>query len=179
MLTNFRKLFSPYGNVLSSSSARSGPCASSRGSTKRRFQPYKVKETWIHKFFYLSNQQQERVPSKAEKLQLQEYGLGFGSKDGAAKVKRKLESTYPKLVEGGGFEILRSGARNDLVVVTPPMAGYSVPFLRDQSGLGQALAYVRPLQSDLVVEVDLGTATVSSLVRYISINDMSCLCRVF
>ena len=138
----------------------------------------------LSEFFCLSNQQQERVPRKAEKLQLQEYGLGrkkivFGSKDGAAEVKRKLESTYPKLVEGGGFEILRSGARSDLVVVTPPMAGYFVPFLQDQSGLAQALAYVRPLQSDLVVEVDLGTATVSSLVRYIFINDMSCLCRVF
>ena len=39
--------------------------------------------------------------------QPQEYGLrrkniAFGSKDGAAEVKRKLESTYPKLVEGGG-----------------------------------------------------------------------------
>ena len=149
-----------------------------------RIKPYKMKETWTHEFFCLSNQQQERVPSKAEKLQLQEYGFGrkkivFGSKDEADEVKRKLESTYPKLVEGGGFEILRSGARSDLVVVTPPMAGYLVPFLRDQSGLAQALAYVRPLQSDLVVEVDLGTATVSSLVRYISINDMSCLCRVF
>ena len=72
VLTNFRNLFSPYGNVPSSSSARSGPCASSRGSTKRRFQPYKVKETWTHEFFCLSNQQQERVPSKVEKLQLQE-----------------------------------------------------------------------------------------------------------
>ena len=104
MLTNFRNLFSPYGNVPSSSSARSGPCSSSRASTKRRFQPYKVR---THEFFFLSNQQQERVPSKAEKLQLQEYGLHrkkivFGSKDGVAAVKRKLESTYPKLVEGGG-----------------------------------------------------------------------------
>ena len=58
-------------------------------------------------FFCLSNQQQERVPSKAEKLQLQESGLRrkkivFGSKDGAAEVKRKLKSTYPKFVESGG-----------------------------------------------------------------------------
>ena len=75
VLTNFRNHFSPYGNIPSFSSARSGPCESSRGSTKRRFQPYKVKETWTHEFC-LSNQQQERVPSKAEKLQLQEYGLG-------------------------------------------------------------------------------------------------------
>ena len=80
---------------------------------------------------------------------------------GLAEVKGKLETTDHKLVEGGGFEILRCGRRSDLVVVTPPTAGYSVPFLRDQSELAQALAYVRHLQSALVVELNSGTAMIS------------------
>ncbi|CAB4032595.1 Hypothetical predicted protein [Paramuricea clavata] len=45
---------------------------------------------------------------------------------------------------------LAGGASNkDLVVIHPPPSGYSVPFLREASGLGQALAYIRPIQSSL------------------------------
>ena len=52
------------------------------------------------------------------------------------EVMNKLEEIYPKL-KGGGFEILRSAVKNEMAVVTPP-----VPFLRDQSGLAQAIAYI-------------------------------------
>ena len=57
----------------------------------------------------------DSAPSRSEKLELQLCGLGrkkivFGAKDNAVKVKEKLEQAYPKLVTGGGFEILRSGA---------------------------------------------------------------------
>lgn len=65
-------------------------------------------------------------------------------------VKTKLESVYPKLIQGGGFEILRSGSPSSkLSLITPPAGRYSVPFLRGSAGLGQALAYIRPLQKDL------------------------------
>ena len=67
----------------------------------------------------------------------------FGSKDSALQVKTKLEEEFPKLKNGGGFEILRS--EKSLVLLRPPASvasrGYSVKFLRDESGLGQALAY--------------------------------------
>ena len=34
--------------------------------------------------------------------------------------------------------------------------GYSVPFLRDSAGLGQALVYIRPLQKSLeITSVDV------------------------
>ena len=37
-----------------------------------------------------------------------------------------------------------------LCVLKPPTStGYSVNFLRNESGLGQALAYIRPLQRSL------------------------------
>lgn len=165
VLNDFRNLFSPYGP---STSSRNAHGSSSRSKNSKRFLPYKVKETWTHDFFCLSNPEQEIVPNKGEKIRLQETGLGrkkivFGSKDGAKEMKSKLESTYPKLVEGGGFEILRTGSKNDLVLTSPPAAGYSVPFLRDHSGLAQALAYIRPLQSSLAVEMDSTASLVSFL----------------
>ena len=71
----------------------------------------------------------------------------FGSKDSALQVKKKLEEAYQN---GGGFEILCSGysSGKSLVVLRPPVSvGRLIKFLRDGSGLGQALAYIRPLQN--------------------------------
>lgn len=83
------------------------------------------------------------MPCKSQKLQLQAAGLGrkkvvFGNKDGAVEVSKKLEGAYPKLKAGGGFELLRSGIGSSLAFLPPPATGYSVPYLRDQAGLGQA-----------------------------------------
>lgn len=91
-------------------------------------------------------------------MELQLAGLGrkkivFGSKDNAVKVKEKLEQAYPKLDKGGRFEILRSGDSTSvcgLCVLKPSAAtGYSVNFLKNESGLGQALAYIPPLERSL------------------------------
>ena len=66
------------------------------------------------------------TPTKGDKLALLAEGLGrkkvtFGNKDGALIFKGKLGKTYPKLKQGGGFELLRSGARlGELLVVKPP-----------------------------------------------------------
>ena len=69
-------------------------------------------------------------------------------KDNATNVKEKLEAAYPRLAAGGGFE---SGlSPKDLYLITPPSScGYTVSFLRDTSGLGQAIACIRPIQADL------------------------------
>lgn len=78
----------------------------------------------------------------------------FSSKGSFVDVKEKLESIYPKLKDAGGFELLRMGSPNSkLFLINPPAGGYSVPFLRDTAGLGQALAYIRPLQMDLDTSV--------------------------
>ena len=61
-----------------------------------------------------------------------------------------LEESYPKLKESGGFEILRRGpSPSELTLIPPPPSGYTVKFLRDSAGLGQAIAFVRPLQCNL------------------------------
>ena len=100
---------------------------------------------------------QNKQPSQLEKLTLQHAGLGrktivFGRSDDASTFMEKVETVFPKLKHGDGFEILQSGVlQKDLMVLTPPPSGYSVPFIQDSSGLGQALAYVRPLQRSLDV----------------------------
>ena len=114
-----------------------------------------MKETWTHEFFCLGSTTATSVPSRAQKIALQNAGLGrrkvvFHCKASFIDVKIKLESVYPKLIQGGGFEILRSGSpTSKLSLITPPAGGYSVPFLWDSARLGQALAYIRPLQKDL------------------------------
>jgi hypothetical protein len=71
-----------------------------------------------------------------EKLKLQREGLGrkrisFHKDANAISVKAKLEEVYPRLVAGGGFEILRSGmSPKDMHLLTlPANSGYSVQCL--------------------------------------------------
>ena len=156
ILENFRSLFSPY--------SREPPKAKRARTSSCGSRLYKVKETWTHEFFCLANTKCSTVPSRALKFQLQLAALGrkkivFGWKDNPFQVKAKLEEVFPKLVNGGGFELLRSGVPvQSLVVISPPAAGYSVPFLRDVSGLGQAIAYVRPLQRDLEMSIEVSAS---------------------
>ena len=49
----------------------------------------------------------------------------------------KLEESYPKLIAGGGFEILGRGlSPSELSSIPPSKLGYTVNFLRDCAGLG-------------------------------------------
>ena len=83
-------------------------------------------------FYCLSNRTETRVPSKAEKYCLQECDLGREKKcfhygANAPNFNEKLLLEHPKLSNGGGFEILRSGGnRGALTVIKPPSTGYSV-----------------------------------------------------
>ena len=147
-MQNFRSLFAPHSAACSSS-------ASARPPAAKKSRTFQVKEIWTHDFFCLESTQAASVPSHAQKIALQNVRLGrrkvfFSCKGTALDVKTRLESVYPKLKDGGGFELLRSGLPSSkLSLMTPPSGGYSVPFLRDTAGLGQALAYIRPLQKNL------------------------------
>lgn len=154
VLQNLRTLFSPYGaERFRSQSSAYQIAPNSRAKRQRRdgFNPgsgyYKVKETWTHELFCLARHTETRVPSKDKKYRLQQCGLGrkkicFHSGATATQLNEQLLLEYPKLANEGGFEILRSGGNKSgtLTVIEPPSTGYSVPFLRDSSGLGQALA---------------------------------------
>ena len=142
VLENFRTLFKPYN--------QSRPLAKRARKSNGCERSYKVKETWTHDLFCLADSSSSSVPSRAVQLQFCRKKIIFGWKDNPFTFKANLEEIFPRLVDGGGFEILRSGVNvQSLVLIPPPAAGYSVPFLRDMPGLGQALAYVRPVQRNL------------------------------
>ena len=69
----------------------------------------------------------------------------------AHDVYHELMSQFPKLSEGGGFELLRvndrGGATRKLELINPPESGYDVMFLK--AVVQQAKIYIRPLQKDL------------------------------
>ena len=76
VMSDFRNLFSPYAASTGSSLSRAQKASRppKRGS---RPSPYcKPKETWTHDFFCLADPEQDQVPCKSQKLQLQAAGLG-------------------------------------------------------------------------------------------------------
>lgn len=129
--------------------------SSGSGRSSRRPTPYfKPKETWTHNFICLAEKDVLSIPGREEKMSLKESGLGeknivFSDKKGNfAYIQGVLERQFPKLKAGGGFELLRScGGRRQLELITMPAHGYDIPYLKQT--LGQAIAYIRPLQRDL------------------------------
>ena len=59
---------------------------------------------------------------------------------------------FPKLSEGGGYELLRTAEGNNklLDVIPVPPGGYTASFLKDI--VMQAKVYIRPIQKDLFLE---------------------------
>lgn len=91
---------------------------------------------------------------------LQEAGLGLKSlcltKDSQPQtLKKSLEDAFPKLAEGGGFELLRKDPTTPktLRLIQVPKSGYTSTFLADESGVNQATCYIRPIQTFLNLEM--------------------------
>nr|XP_006819122.1 PREDICTED: uncharacterized protein LOC102802513 [Saccoglossus kowalevskii] len=84
--------------------------------------------TWTHRFCLLSGVENESTPTIKEKQLL-------------------LEAAW----DGGGFTLWRCGGRNskDLVQIYLPNEGYTVKYLKEESVLGSAVCYIKPLQRDL------------------------------
>lgn len=107
---------------------------------------------WSHDFFCLAHPETDVAPSLEERSVLQSLGLGkkritFCDNNGShAEFCQKLMNAYPQLQEAGGFKLMRCGRSRRLVDIPMPSAGYSVRFLRLDSGLNKALAYILPLQ---------------------------------
>ena len=125
------------------------PSASSSGRKKA----WKPKETWTHTFVCIAEADHWLIPLREEKIVLKEAGLGekkltFDKYGDYEHFQSSLLKEFPKLKEGGGFQVLRSsGARRCLDLIPIPTMGYDIPYLKEC--LGQAIAYVRPLQKDL------------------------------
>ncbi len=73
---------------------------------------------------------------------------------GAEDLDYELLDHFPRLANGGGYELLRSSGK-DLVVIDMPAVGYSAEYLK--SVVTSAKIYVRPMQKDLDLSpVDVG-----------------------
>lgn len=71
-------------------------------------------------------------------------------------ITNKLMAVFPKLQEGGGFELLKimgSTRSRNLVVLPCPSARYTLAYLKDPSTMiGQTTIHIRPLQQDLLTD---------------------------
>ena len=98
------------------------------------------------------------APTCKEKLALAMADLGekkiaFNKNGKGCHIHEKLLETFPKLKDGGGYELLRTeDGRRHLILIPCPLGGYTVDYLK--SVLSQAKAYVRPIQKNLSLSVE-------------------------
>ena len=74
----------------------------------------------------------------------------------------EFNRNYPKLAEGGGYELLRcsdKGSR-EVVVIDMPAVGYTPQYL--QSVVSSAKIYIRPLQKDLDLSYSEDVSSINS-----------------
>jgi hypothetical protein len=148
-----RKLFAPY------STERKNPCQTvqnpkpaKRKRTSGWFPMFNPSPTWTHRFCLLADKNASVAPTVAEKEKLKAAGLGeqkitFENKKGNHHfLTEVLEEKFPLLKKTGGFLLCRTAGGQRLQVIPPGKNGYSIPYLRDESSLRQAVAYIRPLQ---------------------------------
>ena len=126
----------------------------------------------------MSNVNQCFPPSAAERIKLSLAGLGeqkitFQKNGNSAHVHEKVLETFPSLVNGGRYEIMRTSDGNSktLIDVPSPSMGYDVNCLK--SALGQAKGYLRPLQKDIKLDCTERTQVLytSAILSNISVHN--------
>ena len=125
-----------------------------QGYTPVSFTPM---ETWTHDICMLARCDESTTPNRERMEVLMKAGLGKmklvfpNKKANHSEVCSFLNEKFPRLKNGGGFEVLRavgggSGSRA-LYTVPPGKDGYSLPYIKER--FSQGAVYMRPLQSDL------------------------------
>lgn len=125
---------------------------------KRRNKSKKKKiPTWSHTFVCLSSTSQEVIPDGQERALLQIAGLGekrisLSVYADAQDISFDLCEHFPKLSNGGGFELLRvpEGGGKMLDIIASPESGFTVSYLK--AVVHHAKIYIRPLQQDLSLD---------------------------
>ncbi|WAR20106.1 hypothetical protein MAR_001944 [Mya arenaria] len=102
----------------------------------------------------------DTVPSREEKALLFQAGVGEKKLTiiktyNADLFKQKLEEAFPPIINCGGFELLRTcgNSKYTLQPLPIPPGGYTTKYLCDESSLGQAVCYIRPIQKDLDINL--------------------------
>lgn len=109
---------------------------------------------WKHFFFCCARVCTDTIPTPQEASVLQSSGLGrkliqFPINGSASGFITKLQEVFPPLCGAGGFKLMRCSRSRRLVELPVPYGGYTVSFLKGESGLNKAVAYVVPIQADL------------------------------
>lgn len=148
---------------------------SSQASLSRLFEPTRNKRLqtlasrrrtptavpWEHDFFCLAVPGQTTVPTAPETAELKKRGLGkkrvrFPDKEGThLDVLKGLYEAYPPLKYGGGFKLYRGIRSKQLVEIPPQPDGYTIKYLKYESGLNRSVAYIVPLQEELRSDVNI------------------------
>lgn len=123
--------------------------------------PSAAPASWTKKFVCLSTTTADRVPgSQIVKLQLEEAGLGeklvtVPDVDCTPETFRQvLYGAFPKLEEGGGYELLRCRPQSRDLVLIGPQVCCCPRLLKRRVGNGKV--FIRPIQRDLSLEPCVG-----------------------
>ena len=116
--------------------------------------------SWNHDFVCLTSTMQSKPPTSFETGELMRGGLGkkqltLFEHDGPSELHGEIMLAFPKLKEGGGYELLRiggSGDRNTLQLIPQPAQGFSVFYLKEV--VRQAKIFIRPLQRNIDILLD-------------------------
>ena len=99
---------------------------------------------------------QDCVPDANERANLQIAGLGekkviLPLESDSDNIYDELVDAFPKLRDGGGFELLKTQERSKILSeIEVPPSGYTVSYLK--AVVHNAKVVVRPLQRDLCVD---------------------------
>ena len=153
-LKEHRRIFGYRPPVGSVQSARSSNSRGKRGGSSPYFIP---RNTWTRSFVCLAKKDSRSAPSASKRIALSAAELGekkivFHKCGNSTHVHEKITEAFPALASAGGYEILRIADDKSKNLMEIPMSGsgYSVSYLKGT--LGQAKAYIRPIQKDLSLE---------------------------
>ena len=125
-----------------------------RGPPRKKTKVDSKKVAWQHNFVCLAYRDQEKIPTTDyDKEELFQAGLGekeilFASIDmSASDFKGLLMESFPKLKDGGGYQLLK-GIPNTRDLEVLSVAVHTSPSLLKQR-VGNSRTYIRPIQKDL------------------------------
>nr|XP_040024494.1 uncharacterized protein LOC120812493 isoform X2 [Gasterosteus aculeatus aculeatus] len=135
-----------------------------RNMTRRPAQVQVSRRSYTHTVCCLADHNADKIPSVLVKAELLTSGLGeqkvtfSGNDHDPMVITNKLIEVFPKLQQGGGFELLKlvgSTRSRNLALLQCPSTGYTLAYLKDPSTMiGQATIYIRPLQQDLPLDCE-------------------------